>query len=229
MVSRRVWLAGLATAIAGPYLVLDGNLPEFLQSGRDQIYGRPGPTSSGDGSWFAGSSPATWSDPTRSADALATPMVDLHEALRFDIHPDWIVTRWPRVATVTGELDWAGMRVPLITGYNVGDLAGSLTYYFDHQQRLRRIAIEGYTADERPLAAVAMQSFGLQPEPSLGAGLYTYRWNRQAISVLAVQYAPVVNSEPSQRRVMLEINRPEPGWRLSPHMKAVISPDGFQM
>jgi hypothetical protein len=70
---------------------------------------------------------------------------------------------------------------------------------------------------------LAMQQFGVQPESSLGGGLYAYRWNRQPISVLAVQYAPIVQADSPQRRhIMLEVNTPSPGWRLSPHMNALI-------
>ena len=39
MVSRRVWLAGLGAATIGPYLAFDGNLPDFVKSGRDQAFG----------------------------------------------------------------------------------------------------------------------------------------------------------------------------------------------
>ena len=121
------------------------------------------------------------------------------------------------------------MRVPLITGYQQQDTVGSLTYYFDAQQRLRRIALDGFAGDDRLLTTVAMQNFRLQPEPTLGAGLFVYRWNREPLSVLSVQYAPIVQAETAEvrRRVSLEINMPEAGWRLSPHMQAMLSPHGL--
>lgn len=226
VVSKRVWLAGLGAALAGPYLALDGNLPSALQAGRDQLFGRQAAAVSDDAWLNQIEQAAAWQTSSAAADAQATPLVSLQEALRFDIQPAWVVSRWPRVATVVGELDWAGMRVPLITGYEPYDTVGSLTYYFDRQQRLRRISLEGFAGDERQLASVAMQNFGLQPEPTLGAGLFVYRWNGEPLSVLTVQFAPVVTVETPQiqRRIVLEINRPDPGWRLSPQMQAIVTP-----
>ena len=225
MVSRRVWLAGVGAALIGPYLAFDGNLPDVLRSGRDQLFGQSSAfgdaTGQPDGSAI---SPSSWSETGTATNDFNAPTVPLQEALRYDASPEWVVARWPRVATVVGELEWSGMRVPLITGSEPHDLVGSLTYYFDTERRLRRISLEGYTGDERSLVALATQGYGLQPEPSLTGGLYASRWNREAISVLAVQFAPVVDANTPQRRhVMLEINRPDAGWRLSPHMRALVA------
>jgi hypothetical protein len=214
MVSRRVWLAGLGTALIGPYLAYEGKLPHLLQSTAQQTSG----------------SYANWLGETQTPDLAETPndfnapLVPLYEALRTDASPQWVVSRWPRVATVVGELEWSGMRVPLLTGKEPGDLVGSLTYYFDGGQKLRRISLEGYTGDERTLVALAMQNFGLQPEGSLSGGLYVSRWNRQVMSALAVQYAPVVHADsPHRRHVMLEVNLPAPGWRLSAEMNGLLA------
>jgi hypothetical protein len=154
---------------------------------------------------------------------LATPTVSLTEVLRYDVTPAWVVARWPRVATVVGELEWSGMRVPLITGQGPHDIVGSLTYYFDSSQLLKRILLEGYCGDERALVALAMQSFNLQPEASLHGGLYVSRWSRLPVSVMAVQYAPTVDADSHQRRhVILELNRPDGKWRLSMQMQALL-------
>ena len=210
MVSRRLWLAGLGTAIAGPYLAFEAKLPNFAQSGSvpDWLDAAGGPPAA---------SPLV--DPQ-----LLTPTVSLTEVLRYDVTPAWVVARWPRVATVVGELDWSGMRVPLITGDAPQDIVGSLTYYFDNGQQLMRILLEGYCGDERAIVALAMQSFNLQPEASLHGGLYVNRWSRQAVSVLAVEYAPMVDSNSQQRRhVILELNRPQGQWRLSSQMQALLA------
>lgn len=216
MVSRRMWFAGLGAALIGPYLALDGNLPKLLQSGRDQAWG----SSSREPDWLstAASQPAGLED-----QQLLTPTVSLTEVLRYDVAPAWVVARWPRVATVVGDLEWSGMRVPLITGDQPQDIVGSLTYYFDSHQQLRRILLEGYCGDERAIVALAMQNFNLLPEPSTAGGLYAFRWSREPLNVLAVQYAPLVNADsPHRRHVILELNRPEAGWRLSPQMRALV-------
>ena len=65
----------------------------------------------------------------------------------------WVLARWPRVSTRLANLDLQGYRVPLVSGTADGDLAGSLTYYFNSQQRVQRITFIGSTGDARPLVA----------------------------------------------------------------------------
>jgi uncharacterized protein DUF6690 len=211
-----MWLAGLGAALVGPYLVFDGNLPALLQSSRNQAFGR----SSSTDDWLT---PSEESAGEPADQQPLAPTVSLAEALRYEVTPQWVISRWPRVATVVGELEWSGMRVPLITGGQPFDLVGSLTYYFDGRQQLRRISLEGYCGDEQAIVAIAIHNFGLQPEPAVGGGLYAFRWSREPVSVLSVRYAPVMNADaPHRRQVMLELNRPEAGWRLSPHMQALL-------
>ena len=78
----------------------------------------------------------------------------LAEVLRFDVSPRWVTDRWPRVSTVHVQPDLEGLRVPLVTGTMASDLLGSLTYYFDRQQRVRRITLHGHTGDERMLVTL---------------------------------------------------------------------------
>ncbi len=66
------------------------------------------------------------------------PPQTLEEVLRFDISPDWIIERWPRVSSGLSELDLQGYRVALVTGTAESDLAGSLTYYFNKKNQVDR-------------------------------------------------------------------------------------------
>lgn len=210
MVSRRLWLAGAGAALVGPYVAFDDNVARLWKADGS-------PT---EADWLMASE--LLADDAAGQEFLAT-TVPLSEALRYEVTPQWVVARWPRVATVVGELEWSGMRVPLIAGSEADAFVGSLTYYFDSRQQLRRISLEGYCGDEREIVALAMQGFGLLPEPSLSGGLYAFRWSGQPLSVLAVQYAPTINADsPHRRRILLEVNRPEPGWRLSPQMQALL-------
>ncbi len=144
-------------------------------------------------------------------------ITSLEEALRLDVNDRWVLNRWPRVSTILSDRTRKGLRVPLVTGSQVGDLAGSLSYYFDERGRVRRITFEGHTGDERPLVELAMQRFAMRREPSLGAGLYLTRWNGLPTNGLHVRHAPVVrDSTPySQLAVRFEINRPDEGYSLS--------------
>ena len=91
---------------------------------------------------------------------------DLGEVINFGATPSWIMTRWPRVTVGLAELDMQGYRVPLVTGTKYDDLAGSLTYYFDQDQRVKLIHFRGTTGDPRnswPLSCRNTSSFRSLP------------------------------------------------------------------
>jgi hypothetical protein len=119
------------------------------------------------------------------------------------------------------------LRVALVTGTNVEDVVGSLTYYFDNQQRLRRITFDGLTGDDRQLVNLVARRFNLRPEPALGAGLYIARWNGKPTGVLRITRAPVVRAQRPHERleVMLELNQPGIGYGLSVHAQEKLNLD----
>jgi len=161
------------------------------------------------------------------AQLTGEPTQNLLEVLRFDVTPQWVMSRWSRVSTTLAETELEGFRVPLTTGYEVDDLAGSLTYYFDKHERLQRITFDGTTGDARALAALLTQHYGFRKEPTLGAGLYLVKWNGTPTSVMRIRYAPVVRaSTPNSRlHVKLEINRPRMKYGLSAGMRAMLRQD----
>jgi hypothetical protein len=152
-----------------------------------------------------------------SAMPVAGTIAALEEVLRFDINDRWVVSRWPRVSTILSDNTRKGLRVPLVTGASVTDLAGSLSYYFDERGRVRRITFDGQTGDAHRLIDLATHRFSMRQEPSLGAGLYLTRWNALPTNGLFIRHAPVVrDSDPrSQLEVRFEINRPDAGYSLS--------------
>lgn len=145
------------------------------------------------------------------------PVSDLSEVLRFDVTPLWVMQRWPRVTTQLASLDLEGYRVPLVTGTQFHDLAGSLTYYFDKQQTVQRITFHGYTGDETKLVELMMSKCGMRPEPTLGRGLYLTKWSGKTKSALRIKHGPVVRADAPRSRVEveLELNRPGRGYKLS--------------
>ncbi|MFO1065155.1 MAG: DUF6690 family protein [Pirellulales bacterium] len=151
-------------------------------------------------------------------------VTDLREVLRFDITPQWVPQRFSRVSTVLADLNMDGLRVPLVTGTGIGDLAGTLTYYFDRYQRLQRVNIHGLTGDPAILTAQLQQYYHLQQEPSLGGGLYLIKWNGKPTSVLHIAPAPVIYSsaEHSRYTVFLELNQPDIPFGLSPEAVQLI-------
>ncbi len=158
---------------------------------------------------------------------VGEPVQNLAEVLRFDISRHWITSRWSRVSTTMSGLELEGLRVPLVTGTETNDLAGSLTYYFDKQQQVRRITFHGYTGDEHKLVDLVGSQFGLRREPALGAGLYLAKWNGRPTSVLRVSNAPIIraNQPRSQLQILLEINRPDMHYGLSPEVAQLLKLD----
>lgn len=156
--------------------------------------------------------------------------------INFNATPRWIMDTWPHVSTTLSDLNLEGMRVPLVSGARVDDIAGSLTYYFDKDKQLQRITFHGTTGDERRLVTMLTKDYKFEAEPSVAGSLYMVKWNGDPVSVLRVEPAAVVNqSLPHTRlKIDLEINRPSRYYSLSPEMAKLVDRDkhagrwGFQ-
>ncbi len=188
---------------AGQYDSLSG---QFVSSANDLLSGMQG---------AAGVPPTQdWNQPVPQVRPI---VADLREVFRFDISPGWVPQNFPRVTTVLAETRLDGLRVPFVSGTQPTDIAGSLTYYFDAPQTVRRIQFHGNTGDPTTLAALMVQFYRLQPETSLGGHLYTTRWNNRITSVMQLTPAPVIYSHDLNARyqVFLEINQPSQEYGLT--------------
>jgi hypothetical protein len=241
MFTRKIMFPVLLAAAAGtPYLLMEEHGASSLTQQITGVFSGSGTTES------AVESPYTPVGLTRDVPSeygygsraqhphLATtdwlagaPVRELNEVIRFDIPPSWVTSRWPRVSTTLSETGMEGMRVPVVTGTQIDDLAGSLTYYFDAQHRVQRLTFEGYTGDDRRLAALVTQDFGLRQEASLHAGLYAAWWNAVPTSILRVARAPVISSASphAQLQIYLELNRPGMRFGLSPAAHEILLRD----
>lgn len=143
--------------------------------------------------------------------------VDMHDVFHFGVTPDWIMSRWSRVSTTLADLELEGMRVPLVTGSQLNDIHGSLTYYFDRYQQLQRITFHGQTGDASKLILLLTQQHGFDPQPSLSAGVYLKKWNGRPTGVLWIEHAPLVRATSPRTRldVTLEINSTLGSYKLS--------------
>jgi hypothetical protein len=164
-------------------------------------------------------------DPTSLGTAPATHQ--LSQVLRFDVSPQWVASQWNRVSTVRAERDLVGLRAPLVTGTDVSDLAGSLTYFFDAHHRLRRLTLHAQTGDTSELVSYVTQTFGMHPEPHLGAGIYLLRWNAKPMNVLRISHAPVMRAEQPHAKfiVEMELNDVHGGYGISSEFAALLLPD----
>jgi len=137
----------------------------------------------------------------------------LDDALRFDVTTAWVLANWPRVSAGLAELDLQGYRVPLVSGTADGDVAGSLTYYFNPKQRVARITFFGTTGDAGKLVALLESRYGFKrtvvPEPNLF--VYQVKSWGKVQSELRIRPASVVRSDIPYARfeVALLMDRPK--------------------
>ena len=146
-----------------------------------------------------------------TAPRLEGPSVaDFREVFRFDMTADEITKRWARVTSLPADGQLEALRVTLVTGIKVDDLAGSLTYFFDSQRRLQRMQFTGTTGDASRLVELAKKEFQLKSEPSAAATLYAARRGRRPHSFLGIEHASLMRADhPNQRlNIFLELNNP---------------------
>ena len=153
------------------------------------------------------------------------PTFSFADIFRFDIDQSWISQRWERVSTSAGENGLRGLRVALVTGTNIDDLHGSLTYYFDDQQRVQRITFRGYAGDSTRLVQLLTDKFGFKLEKSRLAGLYLARKFSGPASGLVLKDPTVIRADnPTQRVAMaLELNNPKSWIGMSPSFQAIVA------
>ena len=153
------------------------------------------------------------SSPTSAAPLRQAPITNLDEALRFDITPRWVASRWPRVSAGLGQLQLQGYRVPLVTGTRRDDVAGALTYYFNSRQQVERITLQGTTGDVRRLIHFLVGQYGFQRRLANNPGLIVYETpggKKRCSSSLHIKTAGIVRSNQPYRhyQVALRIERP---------------------
>lgn len=102
------------------------------------------------------------------------PTTDFAEVFRFDMRPDYLVQRWPRVTAATAGIQLQGYRVPLLTGTREDDLAGAVTYYFNPRQEVQRITFRGTTGNANRLIQYLAAQFGFCHRPTNDPGLFLY-------------------------------------------------------
>lgn len=227
MLQRPMLTLGILAAAAGvPYVLMNEGLRNSAQSAINQVMGRP----AGDPFQLPelGFQDLTWASNPRSASQWEEdpPVLDLAEVFRLEITPAWVTHRWSRVTTVSAESELLTMRIPLVTGPNPHDLAGSLTYYFDKKHQLQRITFFGHTGDPQRLMAMAAGPLQMKAAPTLGSALYVAPSAGKPTSAIRITHLPVVRSNmPNHKHeIALELNRPG-GATLSQEMQELLEHD----
>jgi len=139
--------------------------------------------------------------------------VTLHEAFRFDISREWVYQRWERKSTALSKLGLYGIRVALVTGTELHDVAGSLTYLFGQDGRVQQISFRGRTGDTTQLVMLASSRYGLQPQPTaiVGEQLFQVRRGEHVFSELRTRPNSVLRSSSLHDSflVNLELQHPD--------------------
>jgi len=202
----------LGAAVGVPYVATNGPDLEGLWDGAVQQFGQSGEASGHPAALPAGS-PVHGADVSQAgnlADQRVT-IVTLREAFRFDISKEWVYQRWARKSTALSKLGLYGIRVALVTGTELHDVAGSLTYLFAQDGRLQQISFRGRTGDTTQLVRLAAQQYGLQPQPTAIAGeqLFQVRQGEHVYSELRTRPSSVLrtNSLHDSFMVNLELQR----------------------
>lgn len=143
-------------------------------------------------------------------EGLSSP--SLAEVLRLDVSKEWVYSRWARKSTGLAEPELFGVRVPLVSGTRMTDIAGSLTYYFNKMGQVEKIRLVGKTADTSELVHLLQTTYGFQPATPLLAGEQLYRVERDGRieSELVTRPESVLwaTSPHGSFSLQLEINRP---------------------
>ena len=152
--------------------------------------------------------------PTANLPSRNATTTSLDEVLRFDVTVDWIMRRWSRVSTGLPYLQLQGYRVSLVSGTKLGDVAGSLTYYFNSRQQLQRIELRGTTGDPSVLAALAANRFHFVRRLTNDPGVVCYETvdsvNRTTGTLKIRTARTIESSRPYTRfEVHLVADRPE--------------------
>lgn len=205
-----LFLAVLAAAGLVPYIMLDEQLSATARSQWNALSG--GSSSKSESTvdpidqlamqWSQGGA----GDASSMLVSQQHAPVPLEHALRFDVSLPWVTAVFPRVSTVLGETQLQGLRVPLVTGTQPHDIAGSLTYYFDREQVLRRITFQGYTGDDRRVVTFVCTSYGLVAQPTLERGLYRGVGATGETSTMLVRHTPVLTPGSPQQRIEVVID-----------------------
>jgi len=229
----------LGAAVAVPYLATNGmNFDKLWQKNGETAQNNS--TSDHQSEANARGKPlldqSHWDPPPRGPGAdifpVETPLegteqISLHEVFRFDITKEWVYQHWARKSTGLGELGFFGVRVPLVTGTELSDLAGSLTYYFDDNGSVQRISFHGHTGDTTQLVMLMVQKFGLQRQETIVVGeqVFQVRQGVKIYSELRTRPAPVLWSSSPHDSFTVDLELQRPGSTTPLPKRALTFPD----
>lgn len=175
MIGRPIALAGLlGAAVGGPYVLSQANNSDWQNpwgaAPPAAPAESPAPQATFDPLTVANQPPDTGfragpgTNVYESPASLVGPVgIPLEQAMDWSVDKNWVYRNWARKSTGLSDPVLFGVRVPLVTGSGMTDVAGSLTYYFDAAGVLQRMTLKGRTADTSRVVHLASTRFAMQP------------------------------------------------------------------
>lgn len=229
MSTRPLALAGmLGAAVGGPYLVSQG--PDAWESpwGPSPQPAAEQPADDATAPAAFDLSPPSTPPPTgpgsnvyQSPASLTGPVgISLQDALNWQVTKNWVYRHWDRKSTGLSDPQLFGVRVPIVTGNGMTDVAGAVSYYFDSRGLLQRVRLKGRTADTSRLVYLAATAFGMQPQASAAPGeqLFQARDGKRLIGELRTRPEGVLwgTSPHESFDVSFEATRPDGPHAVNP-------------
>ena len=135
-------------------------------------------------------------------------IADFNSVFQCGAPRSWVQRTYDNISeTADGERE--GLRVTLVTGNTLEDLAGSLTYWFDRHGRVERIHFQGVTGNPAKLASFARRSQKMVAREYDRDALFVRSGKEGPLHLLHVSRQPLVNVNTLHGRyqVTLELNR----------------------
>ena len=151
----------------------------------------------------------------------------IDQIINFETTPRDITNRWARISFHVKQNGLHSYRVPVVTGEERDDLAGSLTYLFNEDEELQRIEFLGYTGDASTLINVMKKKFRMTKRPSTLEALYVKSLNRLPVSALRITRPKVVNASTTTHllEIRFELNKVRLGAILSDSFRQLLAAD----
>jgi hypothetical protein len=149
---------------------------------------------------------------------------NMQQVLRFDLTRQWVYQAWPRKTTGPTDVGLESVRVPLVTGTGIYDLAGSLTYYFNAYGQVEHISFRGRTGDAARLVQFLMRTYEFQREAAPpGEQLYQVKRTGRPQSELCIRSESVLRRDAPNSSYAVELELARPGSkRLLPERWPVL-------
>ena len=118
-------------------------------------------------------------------------------------------------ASRTMDQQREGLRVTLVTGEKLEDLAGSLTYWFDRQGQVERITFQGVTGNPAKLVSFAHRSHKMVARRCERDAIFVRDGKNGPLHLLHISRLPFVNVQTQYGRYEITLELNQPGSSLS--------------